>query len=166
MDTNCIHARHHQAVSLLKPLTSGTITLSALNILAGFDMSNATNLDVSTQRLVEAIKFAYGQRGELADPQYVLNVTELEHLFLEPTTGDVIRRLIHDNSTYQPTEYNPSTYLSIIDENASGVQDSGTSHMVTADESGLVVSLTTTVNLYWGSQIMVPETGSIALNSC
>jgi len=32
--------------------------------------------------------------------------------------------------------------------------------MVTADEDGLVVSLTTTVNLFWGSQIMVPETGS------
>jgi gamma-glutamyltranspeptidase / glutathione hydrolase len=124
-------------------------------------MSDATNLNVSTQRLVEAIKFAYGQRGDLADPQYVLNVTDLEKLFLEPNTGDVIRRLIHDNSTYQPTEYDPGTYLDLIDEHAIAVQDSGTSHMVTADDTGLVVSLTTTVNLYWGAQIMVPETGSI-----
>lgn len=123
-------------------------------------MSNMTNLNVSTQRLVEAIKFAYGQRGKLADPQYIHNVTALEALFLEKNTSAVIRSLIHDNSTYQPQEYDPSTYLSLIDDNSIPVEDSGTSHMVTADENGLVVSLTTTVNLYWGAQIMVPETGS------
>lgn len=123
-------------------------------------MSNATNLNISTQRLVEATKFAYGQRGALADPQYLLNVTLLEALFLEPSTGEVIRSLIKDNSTYQPAEYDPGTYLNILDDHGLTVQDSGTSHMVTADENGLVVSLTTTVNLYWGAQIMVPETGS------
>lgn len=35
--------------------------------------------------------------------------------------------------------------------------------MVAADDSGLSISLTTTVNLYWGSRIMVPESG-IVLN--
>jgi gamma-glutamyltranspeptidase / glutathione hydrolase len=141
-------------------LISGTIALSALNILEGYDMSNTTNLNVSTHRLVEAIKFAYGQRGKLADPQYIHNVTELEGLFLEKDTGNVIRNLIRDNATYEPQEYDPSTYLSILDDNSIPVEDSGTSHMVTADEDGLVISLTTTVNLFWGAQIMVPETGS------
>ena len=123
-------------------------------------MSNATNLNISTHRLVEAIKFAYGQRGELADPAYILNVTTLEALFLQPTTGDVIRSLIMDNETFQPQEYDPVTYLSIISDGAFPSMDAGTSHMVTADDSGLVISLTTTVNLYWGAQLMVPETGS------
>lgn len=123
-------------------------------------MSNATNLNVSTQRLVEAIKFAYGQRGELADPAFVPNVTVLQQLFLQPTTGDVIRSLIRDNQTFQPQEYDPVTYLSIISGGVFPTNDAGTSHMVAADDTGLVISLTTTVNLYWGAQIMVPETGS------
>jgi gamma-glutamyltranspeptidase/glutathione hydrolase len=37
----------------------------------------------------------------------------------------------------------------------------GTSHVVTADASGLAISLTSTVNLLFGSQLMVPETGVI-----
>lgn len=139
----------------------GTIALSALNILSGYDMSNATNLNISTHRLVEAIKFAYGQRGELADPAFILNVTTLEGLFLEPSTGDVIRGLIRDNETFQPAAYDPINYLSIISDGAFPSMDAGTSHMVTADDTGLVVSLTTTVNLYWGAQLMVPETGSL-----
>jgi gamma-glutamyltranspeptidase / glutathione hydrolase len=90
----------------------------------------------------------------------VANVTELEALFLQPSTAGVIPSLIKDNSTYQPTEYDPSTYFATLPGVGLPAPDSGTSHMVTADETGLVVSLTTTVNLYWGSQIMVPETGS------
>lgn len=43
------------------------------------------------------------------------------------------------------------------------LSDRGTSAMVAADDSGLSISLTTTVNLYWGSRIMVPESG-IVLN--
>lgn len=37
----------------------------------------------------------------------------------------------------------------------------GTSQITVADGHGMVVSLTTTVNLYFGSQIMVPETGVV-----
>ena len=124
-------------------------------------MSNNTNLNLTTHRLVEAIKFAYGQRGELADPDFILNVTTLESLFLQPNTGAVIRSLIHDNETFQPAAYDPNNYLSIISDGVFPAMDAGTSHMVTADDSGLVISLTTTVNLYWGAQVMVPETGSI-----
>lgn len=40
----------------------------------------------------------------------------------------------------------------------------GTSHVVTADADGMAVTLTTTVNLLFGSLIMVPETGIIINN--
>lgn len=40
----------------------------------------------------------------------------------------------------------------------------GTSHIVAADDSGLAISLTTTVNLIFGSRIMVPETGIVMNN--
>lgn len=37
----------------------------------------------------------------------------------------------------------------------------GTSEVVVADASGMAISLTTTVNLLFGSQVIVPETGVI-----
>ena len=40
----------------------------------------------------------------------------------------------------------------------------GTSHAVTADASGMAVSMTSTINLSFGSQVMVPETGLILNN--
>lgn len=40
----------------------------------------------------------------------------------------------------------------------------GTSHVVTADSSGLTVSLTGTINLLFGSGLLVPQTGLIMNN--
>ena len=40
----------------------------------------------------------------------------------------------------------------------------GTSHVAIADASGLAFSLTTTINLFFGSRVMVPETGVIMNN--
>lgn len=40
----------------------------------------------------------------------------------------------------------------------------GTSHVVTADATGMAISLTTTINLLFGSTLMVPETGVIMNN--
>lgn len=40
----------------------------------------------------------------------------------------------------------------------------GTSQITAADSSGLVISLTTTINTLFGSQLMVPETGIILNN--
>jgi gamma-glutamyltranspeptidase/glutathione hydrolase len=41
---------------------------------------------------------------------------------------------------------------------------SGTSHVVVADHTGLAISLITTINTLFGSQVMVPETGIIMNN--
>ncbi len=43
-------------------------------------------------------------------------------------------------------------------------QDHGTSHFCAADASGLVISMTSTVLLYWGSRLMDPATGVVLNN--
>lgn len=40
----------------------------------------------------------------------------------------------------------------------------GTSHIVAADHSGLAITMTTTLNLFFGSHVMVPETGILMNN--
>lgn len=44
-------------------------------------------------------------------------------------------------------------------------EDHGTSNITVADETGFVVSITTTVGLNWGSRIMVPEYGLVLNDS-
>ena len=43
--------------------------------------------------------------------------------------------------------------------------DGGTSNITAVDDSGLVVSITTTIGLNWGSRIMVPGYGFILNDS-
>lgn len=62
---------------------------------------------------------------------------------------DVVEELrteIENDATYGPAYYNPSNYSVLIDH--------GTSHMAVVDGEGNAISLTTTVNLYWGSTVM------------
>jgi len=49
-------------------------------------------------------------------------------------------------------------------ESANPTYSPGTSHLVAADRHGMVISLTSTVNTGFGSQLMVPESGIILNN--
>jgi len=71
---------------------------------------------------------------------------------LKSENADRIRGRITDTS-HNVAYYNPSG-LEVL-------ETPGTSHIVTADASGMALTLTTTVNLLFGSGIMVPETGII-----
>src|SRR5436305_5690846 len=67
-----------------------------------------------------------------------------------------VRSRISDSTTQNVSWYDPGGLESL--------ETPGTSHVVTADASGMSISLTTTVNLLFGSQLMVPETGVIMNN--
>lgn len=60
------------------------------------------------------------------------------------------------NTTHPVPYYDP--------KNLEIIETPGTSHIVTADETGLSISLTTTINTIFGSQLIVPETGVILNN--
>ncbi|KND87087.1 Gamma-glutamyltranspeptidase 1 [Tolypocladium ophioglossoides CBS 100239] len=137
--------------------SSGVVALSALNTVngyTGFDKPAQVNL--TTHRLDEAIRFAYGQRSKLGDPSFVDGVLNYTEHMISPGTGEYIRSKISDNTTRNVSWYDPDGLESI--------ETHGTSHIVTADSSGLSVSLTTTINLLFGSHVMVPETGVIMNN--
>jgi len=59
-----------------------------------------------------------------------------------------ITDVTHNISYYDPT-------------GLESLETPGTSQIVAADITGMAISLTTTVNLLFGSQVMVPETGVI-----
>lgn len=136
---------------------SGTIALAVMKIVEGYDdFGSLASLDLSTHRLAEAMRFGYAMRTHFGDPDFVEGMQQYENEILSSLTAAEVRHRISDLHTFNVSYYDPSG-IEILDT-------PGTSHVVTADASGLAISLTTTINLLFGSQIMVPETGIIMNN--
>ncbi|RYP63111.1 hypothetical protein DL770_009451 [Monosporascus sp. CRB-9-2] len=148
--------RGHKATSCGAP-ASGAVALSVLKILdgyEGFDDPAAVNL--STHRLDEATRFAYAQRTKLGDPSFVGGLAEYQTNMLSDKVAAEVRSKISDYRTQNVSYYNPDGIESL--------DTPGTSHIVAADRNGMAVTLTTTINLLFGSKVMIPETGVIMNN--
>src|ERR1700753_2580604 len=72
---------------------------------------------------------------------------------VKPSTAAALRSKINDFHTLNVSAYDPSGF-EILDT-------PGTSAVVVSDASGMAISLTTTINLLFGSKVIVPETGVI-----
>ncbi|KAG4416524.1 hypothetical protein IFR04_010318 [Cadophora malorum] len=134
--------------------SGGSVALSILKIIEGY--TSTSDLNLSTHRIDEAMRFSYAARGELGDPDFFNYMTAFEADMLRPKTAEKIRSRIDDERTKNVTDYNPKGY--------SMPENHGTSHIVASDRSGLSITLTSTVNLLFGSQLVVPETGVIMNN--
>ncbi len=131
---------------------SGAVVLGVLKVLNGYE-DFGEDQQLSTHRMDEAIRFGYGKRASFGDPDFVEETKSIEAEMLHESFGTAIRARISDRHTLNVLEYEPDGFESH--------ENHGTSHVVTADSSGLAASLTTTVNLFFGSRVMVPETGVI-----
>ncbi|KAH8175479.1 gamma-glutamyltranspeptidase domain-containing protein [Sarocladium implicatum] len=111
---------------------------------------------LTNHRLVEAMRFAYGARLQLGDPAFVAGVQEIEDRMIDEERAKETYGKILDESTQPVENYLPKKEF---------MKDShGTSHIATADDSGMATSLTTTVNLLYGNLMVEPKTGIILNN--
>ncbi|KAM0263291.1 hypothetical protein ACHAPA_008782 [Fusarium lateritium] len=137
--------------------SGGIIGLNILNTFQGYaDTANLAMINLTTHRLDEAFRFGYGARTKLGDPDFVSGMEEYQNRLLAGSTAEEIRSRILDDQTQPVEAYNPDGLESL--------ETPGTSHISTADSSGMAVSLTSTLNLVFGSQLMIPETGLIMNN--
>jgi len=103
--------------------------------------------------LVEAMKHAFADRAAwLADPAFVDVPT---HKLLDAEYLDRVAASISLSKTNGPLHYGSSE---------SGSDDGGTSHISVIDASGMAVACTETINLVYGSLVVVPGFG-FALNN-
>jgi gamma-glutamyltranspeptidase/glutathione hydrolase len=132
----------------------GVVSLQILKIMERYASEDWSDQDLSRHRLTEAMRFAYAARISLGDPEYVDGDVEgFEKEMLDSRNIDAIHERIWDNQTHAAEYYNPEKFY---------VPDShGTSHLVAVDMSGMAVTLTTTVNLLFGAEIVEPQTGII-----
>ncbi|KAG5804015.1 hypothetical protein H9Q74_011295 [Fusarium xylarioides] len=134
--------------------SSGAVVAAALNILDGYDfLGDPKRVNDSAYLLDEAFKFGYGMRSNLGDPTFVKGLIEYQSQMYSNDTAQEIRGKLHGRAL-EVKDYDPKGLESL--------DTPGTSHVVTMDNSGLAISLTSTINLNFGSHVIIPETGSNA----
>lgn len=144
--------RGARIVSASPPASGGVALVDALNILAGFDLSRASSVD-RKHLVIEAMRRVHRDRAVyLGDPDFVkMPIDRLIH----PYYADGQRASIRlDRAT-------PSTALPGIDVQLGGAQ---TTHFSVLDAEGNRVATTITLNLWFGSGLMVAGTGVLLNN--
>ncbi|KAJ6586911.1 gamma-glutamyltranspeptidase [Mycena vulgaris] len=126
---------------------SGPVLLHMLNLIEKFPMTARTPLNV--HRAVEVLKFGFAARTKICDPAFNNNTQRIDEISTKEF-ADLVAANITDDQTHPPQYYNPEYDIKT---------DHGTSHTSVVDKNGMAVSLTSTVNLIFGSQVMDPETG-------
>ncbi|KAJ2776581.1 hypothetical protein H4R18_005602 [Coemansia javaensis] len=142
---------HGRRVLTGAPPTSGSVLLNMLNVVEGFSLAAEGPTALSYHRIVEAMKFGAAQRTLLGDPSFVDLAANVSRQISKPFAS-AIRANISDSRTFALDHYDPEYDI---------LNNHGTTHLSVLDEDGMAVSLTSTINLEFGSRIMDPATGII-----
>lgn len=140
--------------------SAGMALVAGLNLLNQLPTEDAFDMQpLSSHRLIETMKWMSSVRSNLGDVSvYSTNKTEiLEHeqryaQFYDPKWARETSKYIFDNRTLPWQDYHPA-----YQQNT----NHGTAHFSIVDSDGGAVSMTTTVNLLFGSAIHDPVTGVI-----
>ncbi|KAL0883007.1 hypothetical protein ABMA27_016494 [Loxostege sticticalis] len=142
------------------PPSSGLILGYILNVLRGYKFTrasiNSTEDKILTyHRIIEAFKFAYATRTKLGDEDF-LDLKELIANASKPEYGAFIRQKINDSSTSNDTSYYGATVYN--------KDDAGTAHISIIAGNGDAVSITSSINFYFGAGFTTLNTGIVMNN--
>lgn len=140
--------------------SGGVVVAGILKFMSSLPVPLASMGNTYYHWLVEAMKHAFAMRLSLGDPDYV-NTTAVSNALL---SDDYMASLAATSYSNQQAldigqyggEYN---YHHIASQ-----EDHGTSHLSVVDRWGNAVSMTSTVNTYFGSKIISPSTGILFNN--
>nr|GMC98872.1 gamma-glutamyltranspeptidase 1-like [Ipomoea batatas] len=139
----------------MPPPSSGAAAITLiLNILSQYGFSPNISPALQIHREIEALKHAFAVRMSLGDPDFVDLKNVLADM-LSPKFAAELKKTIYDNTTFNASHYGGRW---------NQVQDHGTSHVSIVDSNRNSVSMTNTINAYFGSAYMSPSTG-IVLNN-
>ncbi|TLU74679.1 gamma-glutamyltransferase [Lichenicoccus roseus] len=154
----CTYRGFH--VDTAPPPSGGGVALcEILEILSGYDMARlGFHTPAAIQREVEAMRHAYSDRQGLGDPQWVHD--PVAHL-VDPAYAAAIRRATPTDRATPSAALVPLAAASAVRQ----AQDAGphekqeTTHYSIIDRNGEAVSVTYTLNGWFGAQVMAPDTG-------
>jgi gamma-glutamyltranspeptidase/glutathione hydrolase len=130
------------------PSSGGTHIIQILNILEGYDMAKmGQNTTASIHIMAEAMKFAFADRAKYsADTDFVSVPTK--GLLSKEYAANIRKQISEDVVSQKVPAGNPKAY-----------ESGGTSHSSYVDKDGNMVALTQTINLFFGSGVVIPGYG-------
>uniref|UniRef100_A0A3P9ATX6 Glutathione hydrolase n=1 Tax=Maylandia zebra TaxID=106582 RepID=A0A3P9ATX6_9CICH len=135
------------------PPAGGAILSLILNIMKGYKMNSEPKTTdekiLFYHRYIEALKFANGLKKHIRDPNFSSDKNLTEDSF-----ANHIRSLISSDKTHDPQYYGKNSYLDSI----------GTTHVSVLAEDGSAVSVTSSINDEFGSNVLSSSTGIILNN--
>ncbi|XP_055915483.1 scoloptoxin SSD14-like isoform X2 [Eupeodes corollae] len=139
------------------PVGSGTIVAHIISILNGYNFTkesstNETEKALTLHRMVEAFKFGFAKRWELSDMRFN-DLRELVSQLTSTEYGEELRQKINDSATADDISFYGARF--------SSKDDFGTSHISMLAPNGDAVSVTSTVNHYFGAGFTGKRTGII-----
>ncbi|XP_071112216.1 glutathione hydrolase 1 proenzyme-like [Haliotis cracherodii] len=141
-------------VVTMPPPTSGPILLLMLNMMERFNWTQANISDPATyHNMTEIFKYAYAHQGLLGDPSFVANMRNTSLNIIAKKYAIELAKLV-DNETHPISHYHP-LYAPEVNK--------GTTHVSIVDTTELMVSVTSSINQLFGSEIMT--TSGIILNN-
>ncbi|KAL7082969.1 hypothetical protein ACP275_14G133300 [Erythranthe tilingii] len=143
----------YEIITAPPPASGGAMLILILKILSNYKETGVTN-SLGKHRFVEALKYALARRMGLGDPQFV-NVTNILKNMISTNYAKGLKKRINDKKTYDPAHYGSKW---------SQIYDHGTTHLCAVDSQRNVVTMTISLNSYFGSKIMSASTG-IFLNN-
>lgn len=140
--------------------SGGVVWMFIMNIMDGYKITPETILSQQNElltyhRLIEAFKFAYALRTDLADPDFDSNVTAVVEKLVSRSYADSVRKKIWDNQTHDTMYYGPTFYDKL---------KTSTAHLSVLGNDGIAVAVTTTINTVFASGVLGSRTGIIFNN--
>ncbi|CAG8737267.1 15969_t:CDS:10, partial [Racocetra persica] len=148
---------HGRKVLTTPEPSSGAVLIFLLNLLEKYDLKSSKINGLNLHRIVESLKLGFARQTELGDAAFFENKTKHELRIAEIISkdyADLVRRNISDNEPFEPEDYDP-----VLEP----LNDYGTSHLSVIDADDMAVSVTSSINQFWGSQVVDPDT-EILLN--
>lgn len=157
MDPIALKFQNDDTLFTAPPPGSGAILTLILNILDGYrfnrtSIENLKSTILTYHRIIEAFKYSYAKRTELGDTNFV-NITETLSNLTDPEYANNLRGKIMDNTTFQ----DPKHYGAIYYDKG----DHGTAHISIIDKNGDAISVTSSINLFFGAGMTSKQTGII-----
>jgi gamma-glutamyltranspeptidase / glutathione hydrolase len=157
-----VNYRGLDVYSMGPPSSGGSTVGEALNILEGYDLASMSR-DLAFHYFLEASRYAFADRNAyLADPEYY--DVPLSGLLSENYAA-TRRALIKTTAASPPVVAPGNPYPFVTGEaSATAAMSETTTHLVTSDKWGNVVSYTFTIESTGGAGLVVPGWGFLLNN--
>jgi gamma-glutamyltranspeptidase/glutathione hydrolase len=168
--------RGYEIISAPPPSSGGMHIIQIMNLMEGFDMAKSgQNSPESVHRMAEAMKLVFADRSKFSgDPDFTQvpvkgllskeYATERRKLIIDDKVGAQVPA--GDPMLFQAGAADPAAPITLAVRTLPldytiPYQSGGTSHSSYVDKNGNMVSLTQTINLFFGSGVVIPGYGII-----